>query len=241
MNELSNQSIAQVLGSNFDREKKWKRQTLENVDIWKYEDDWVESFFAVENKRKENLNDLGGNSAYVDKGIQSFEESGKFEKINKGKNLKCDLCEATFRDSSRLKSHKKIKHEGFRLKCNQCEATFTQPHNLKKHESKHVSGGRLVEKKCDQCDAVFSCFAGLYSHKKSKHEGLRFKCNDCDATFTQKHNLDAHKKSKHEGFRLKCNECDATFTLSQSLKSHVKKKHGKTDCDKKEDEDSEAK
>ena len=223
MNELSNLAIEHVLGSNFNEEKKWKRHTFKNVHIWKYEDDYVKSYVAVEKNIEENVNDVGSNSS---PGILTFEKKDRIKKEEKrGKIRKCDQCEATYRTSTSLQNHKKTKHEGFRLKCNQCEATFTQSNNLKKHKNKHSNGqGHVDLRKKEQKNGVMD---------------RKYQCDKCEAAYQSFGGLLAHKKSKHEGLRIKCNQCAAAFTQSHNLKQHMKKKHGKTDCEKKEDKDSE--
>ena len=78
---------------------------------------------------------------------------------------------------------------------------------------------------CDQCEFIGS-HTGLWHHKKSKHEGVRYPCDQCEYVATRVLDLKRHKESKHEeGIIYPCDKCDYVATVLANLKRHKKSKH----------------
>jgi hypothetical protein len=61
------------------------------------------------------------------------------------------------------------------------------------------SGSRLY--KCEECEAVFKSQSGLWSHTRTKHEGIAYSCNQCEYKATTQGNLKTHQQSKHIGVK----------------------------------------
>ena len=54
---------------------------------------------------------------------------------------------------------------------------------------------------CNECGKQFSYKAGLYTHKKSIHEGLKYPCDHCNYIATRKDSLKRHINSSHPGVK----------------------------------------
>ena len=74
---------------------------------------------------------------------------------------------------------------------------------------------------CDQCEFKGSR-AGLYLHKKSIHEGVRYQCDKCGYAAKQYSNLKKHNESKQKGVRYQCDYCEYAATTISNLKKHQK-------------------
>ena len=54
---------------------------------------------------------------------------------------------------------------------------------------------------CKECKSGFKSRSGLFSHNRSKHEGIAYFCNQCEYKATHQYLLTAHKRNKHEGIK----------------------------------------
>ena len=77
---------------------------------------------------------------------------------------------------------------------------------------------------CNQCEFTGSR-TGLYLHKKSKHDGVRYPCDKCEYSATTLSDLKRHKKSKHDRVRYPCDQCEHAATQISDLNKHKKRKH----------------
>merc|ERR1711936_696228 len=91
------------------------------------------------------------------------------------------------------------------------EQTTAEPTVVKREQTKNTersiarprqkavanSEGRI---NCDECEATFSSGSNLYTHKKSKHGGVKFPCTEaeCDYQATQQGNLKRHIQQNHQ-------------------------------------------
>ena len=57
----------------------------------------------------------------------------------------------------------------------------------------------------------------LKTHKKSKHEGIRYPCDMCDFAGSTSSNLKVHKEAKHEGIRNPCDICEYAASTAYNL------------------------
>ena len=94
--------------------------------------------------------------------------------------------------------------------------TDTQVRNYKDESGKY---------QCEKCEKQFSHYPGLWTHRKSAHEGTRYPCNKCNQTFTQNVNLKTHIQSIHEGVKFQCDLCDYAATQKVHLTTHKRVNH----------------
>ena len=78
---------------------------------------------------------------------------------------------------------------------------------------------------CDQCNKLYSNQGNLYTHKQSKHEGMRYCCDQCDYKATRQDSLTIHKLSKHEGVQYECDQCDFKSAWKIKLTRHKQSNH----------------
>ena len=78
---------------------------------------------------------------------------------------------------------------------------------------------------CYQCHKAYSTQGGLWQHKKSAHQGVKYACDQCDYQTTQKGHLTVHIQSKHEGIKHFCDQCEFQATTQGHLRTHIKTKH----------------
>ena len=79
--------------------------------------------------------------------------------------------------------------------------------------------------KCKHCDKIYTSKAGLWIHRKSKHEGIKYACNQCDYQGNRQDSLTKHIQSAHEGVKYACNQCDKKFTQQCDVTKHIQSVH----------------
>ena len=79
--------------------------------------------------------------------------------------------------------------------------------------------------KCRHCDKIYTSKAGLWIHRKSKHEGIKYACNQCDYQANRQDSLTKHIQSTHEGVKYACNQCDKKFTQQCDVTKHIQSVH----------------
>ena len=78
---------------------------------------------------------------------------------------------------------------------------------------------------CGPCHKTYTTKMGLFYHKQSVHEGVKYACEHCDFQSTQQSHLKAHIQSKHKGFKYACDQCDYQGTRQSHLTEHIQSKH----------------
>ena len=84
---------------------------------------------------------------------------------------------------------------------------------------------RSVCNQCDHCDYKTNSRGTLFTHVKSKHEGVKFPCDQCDYKATLKGNLLKHVEAKHEAVKFPCDQCKYKASFKANLLSHIKARH----------------
>ena len=154
------------------------------------------------------------------------------------KMYECPICKRAFSFKRSMQRHIKSIHEDIRdYNCGKCDKAFRSRYDLNEHFNNiHADVKKLqpLEKvTCDLCDKVCSSRKSLYTHRKIKHEGVRwgvkYECKLCKENFPTK-----YKKSKHwiqvhrygEIKMRKCHYCNTDVQLYSDFKLHVESHAG---------------
>lgn len=159
-------------------------------------------------------------------------------------NLKCKLCNQTYRNLDTVREHLKLDHKkeffnasngmteyNMELRngafvCHICGSDFHSFPLLNSHMNCHV--GKVV---CETCGTGFLNQHFLMKHKET-HYNIKFNCKQCDLVFTKKSQLKYHTEIIHKGKARvkpkKCPQCDETFKEHYSKMIHLKDVHGIT-------------
>ena len=78
---------------------------------------------------------------------------------------------------------------------------------------------------CDQCHKTYSGPGGLYNHKQSAHQGVKYACYHCNYQATSQGSLTIHIQSRHEGIKYACDQCDYQATSRGNLTIHIQSRH----------------
>ncbi|XP_052823945.1 uncharacterized protein LOC106883442 [Octopus bimaculoides] len=148
-------------------------------------------------------------------------DNGNFDNLTE-MNSKCQICDKTFNQKSRLVAHLRTHSEERPYQCNLCPKTFRVASNLSIHKRVHT-GERPY--KCDICSKSFTISRNLFTHMRT-HTGERpFSCERCSKRFTQKSALTVHMRTHTGDTPYECDACGEKFTYSSSFMLH--KKHNK--------------
>ena len=103
---------------------------------------------------------------------------------------KCEICNETFLNVTRLTKHLKTEHQSERpYFCKECGKTYKFSKNLRDHMQTHAD----VSTTCEICGQTFKGEQLFKKHYKLRHVE-RFSCTVCEKKFGLRHALTAHMR-----------------------------------------------
>ena len=161
------------------------------------------------------------------------------ECVHRGaKMYDCPICKRSFSFKRSMERHVKAIHEDKRdYNCDICDKAFRSRYDVNEHYNNiHAVIKKMqpLEKvTCDLCDKVCSSRKSLYTHRKMKHEGVRwgikFECKLCKEIFPTKYKKSKHWIQVHRNGEIKmrkCNFCNTDFQLHLDFKTHIESHAG---------------
>ena len=139
------------------------------------------------------------------------------------KPFKCDYCNATLKNKSRLNNHVLMRHTQMDRKhaCDKCPMAFRFVCHLRKHQRRI----HLREKVhcCKVCDKRFATKTGLIHHLRIHTNERPERCEICGKCFRMKSHLKAHIRM-HKGEKLwGCEKCGVRYTDKRSYNRHIER------------------
>lgn len=162
--------------------------------------------------------------------MKTFKERSKLKSHKEihtdQRNVICPQCGKAFKTQACLRSHRRV-HNPTYMYCDMCGKTYTQKPELTKH-IKFVHF-QIRDHYCETCGASFGSKGHLSTHMLT-HQYQVVKpniCNFCTLSFQTKAKLDRHMKS-HTGERnYECGICNKRFLYSYNVTAHIKHVHEK--------------
>ncbi|CAG9804864.1 unnamed protein product [Chironomus riparius] len=145
---------------------------------------------------------------------------------NNAKLFQCEICERTFKEKSKLKSHRQIHTTERNFVCPTCNKAFKTQACLRSHRRVH----NPVTIECDYCGKLYTQKPELIKHINFVHFNRRdYHCEICNASFGCKGHLKAHYLT-HQQFRgISCEVCGYSFHTRAKLQRHMKSHSGVRD------------
>ncbi|CRK98348.1 CLUMA_CG011708, isoform A [Clunio marinus] len=137
----------------------------------------------------------------------------------------CETCFKTFKDKSKLRSHREIHTDERNIICPDCGKAFKTMNCLRNHKRLHVPDRTYYN--CDQCEKKYTQKIQLKKHIEIVHMQRRdFVCTTCGASFGTNSVLKMHLLS-HQDFRAECCDvCGFRFHTKAKLRRHMKSHTG---------------
>ncbi|XP_037299386.1 zinc finger protein 239 isoform X2 [Manduca sexta] len=136
--------------------------------------------------------------------------------------VKCEVCDTKLPNMYVYHTHMNSHYPNHI--CEACGKGFLTERRLKRHMPSHKQG--LF--KCQSCDAEFTNYNTLCSHRQRKHSSVQlYKCPHCGdrfATFTRRALHLAAVHAEPAG-KYVCHICEKQFLVSSNLSAHMRKKH----------------
>ena len=137
------------------------------------EEDWIESFYSNNNKRKKSEKVKNSQKLLKCEVCCGVFKKNSYLKIHMKKNncsktLECDVCPQVLKNFQAFQAHKKHCQKQFiKHKCQICEKIFLTNSILKKHVNHNICTEPKPWPKCGECGESFVTAISLYNHKKS--------------------------------------------------------------------------
>ena len=141
------------------------------------------------------------------------------------RRFKCSYCGENFSQSSNLKRHIRMLHEGVSARaqtkisnCQKCDAVILNEDHLAWHMETHKTSHINTELTCDICEQSYRTELGL-----ERHQHFDKTCQDCGKFLKNKdelkHHVMRHKGEKH----FECSLCNKKFARANHLNYHLQK------------------
>lgn len=139
---------------------------------------------------------------------------------NNVKLYQCEICTRTFKEKSKLKSHREIHTDQRNVICPTCGKAFKTAACLRSHKRVHNPQYMF----CDLCGKSYTQKPELAKHIKFVHYQIREHfCETCGAGFGSKGHLSTHMLT-HQGQAAKpnvCQVCTLSFHTRAKLDRHM--------------------
>jgi Zinc finger, C2H2 type len=140
------------------------------------------------------------------------------------KLYQCDVCMRTFRERSKLKSHREIHTDQRNVICPTCGKAFKTQACLRSHRRVHNPSYMY----CDICGKSYTQKPELAKHIKFVHFHIREHfCETCGAGFGSKGHLSTHMLIHQSAHVMKanvCQVCTLSFHTRAKLERHMVKR-----------------
>ncbi|KAL9896963.1 uncharacterized protein ACN2A1_007153 isoform 3-T3 [Glossina fuscipes fuscipes] len=137
----------------------------------------------------------------------------------------CEFCGRMYSTKQALEVHIRAIHIKSGFPCTICGKIFPVKKSLEIHTRYHTGDFPYV---CDLCGRKYAQMCHLNTHKKIKHDSVRFSCDypDCGKYFTSSNSLRNHEYTHHNMMPFECEFCQQGYPAKAKLKVHIKRKHG---------------
>lgn len=247
LTEDGHYAIAETNDDNEDKEAQTKSQNVRQVE--------EESFSVPDNELKSHNNkqnpvvstadiDNEDNTVTISLIISEDEHGQKRTQviIPTTDNLKCDICNKSFKTSFQLLRHNRLKHareEDITTRnfpCDLCPKRYPDQNSLARHRKTHT-GDRPFQ--CLECHKTFPTSTALRRHLTLHNSQSRpLPCIYCGRRFVEKASLVKHEQSHLAGDQrthtcdqganeeiLSCDVCGITYKFMSSLTRHMVTTH----------------
>uniref|UniRef100_A0ABD2WM30 C2H2-type domain-containing protein n=1 Tax=Trichogramma kaykai TaxID=54128 RepID=A0ABD2WM30_9HYME len=136
---------------------------------------------------------------------------------------KCDECNKTFTQRSKLKQHVEIVHRSIRAhECDLCLKKFGYKNHLMKHIDTVHRGIKAFE--CTVCHKVFGVKGTLKRHVTTVHGETKteFECTACRSVYTSGSGVNLKRQNARA---FDCDACHKSFGRKDTLNNHVDMVH----------------
>ena len=147
------------------------------------------------------------------------------------RDLKCPLCEKTFRTLKGRTRHLEESHKDAQKSCDICGEVFPESQALARHiVLQHCTMNDKKQYVCLYCSVYQRMrMRDVRNHIMAIHwemKNVYFNCKQCEKVFEKSTSLKDHIKTAHNNEKpYQCDKCPKTFRVQWSLKSHIMVHH----------------